>query len=248
MNKIRVLINGAKGRMGQQVVQAVSGAQDMQIVAACDSKNDLARELKTKKPHVAIDFTHPDFAFANTQTILESKVRPVIGTTGFSTQDIEELQDIAKKKKIGGLIAPNFAIGVLLMNRFATEAVRYFDNVEIVELHHNQKADAPSGTASQTAQLLSKVAGKKLNVPRVHEEEKVKGVRGGKIGDISIHSVRLPGFLAHQEVMFGGAGQVLTIRHDATNREAYMPGVLIAVRKVMKINSLVFGLENLLFE
>lgn len=248
MAKIKVLINGCKGKMGQQVIQAVSKEKNLEIVASCDAEHDLEKELKKSKAQVAVDFTHPAVAVKNTRRILESGVRPVIGTTGFTLEEIDALKKLAAKKKLGGLIAPNFAIGVLLMNRFSQEAVKFFDSVEIVEMHHNQKADAPSGTAAQTAQLINKVAGKRLNHPLVKEEEKVERVRGGKIGEIPVHSIRLPGFLAHQEVLFGGGGQVLTIRHDATSREAYMPGVVLAINKVMETNQLVYGLENLIFD
>lgn len=246
MTKIRVLLNGAKGRMGEGVQAAIAGAKDLQLVAACDQGDDLARELVRSKAQVAVDFTHPDAAVANTKTILEAGVRPVVGTTGFSMEEIRSLQALAAKKKLGGLIAPNFAIGVILMNRFAAEAVKHLPDVEIVELHHNRKADAPSGTAMQTAQLLNQAATQPLNRQLVREEEKAKGARGGKVGEIRIHSVRLPGFLAHQEIFFGGPGQALTIRHDAMSREAYMPGVLLAIRKAPSLKTLLYGLENLL--
>ena len=247
MAQIRVLINGAKGRMGQEVTCAVQTAKDLQLVAACDLGDDLRKELRRSRAEVAVDFTHPDSAVFNARTILEASVRPVIGTTGFQEGDVRALQKLADRMRVGGLIAPNFSLGMILLNRFAAETVKHFSNVEIVELHHDQKADAPSGTAEQTAALLGKAAVGRLNHPRVKEQEKIPGVRGGKVGEVPIHSVRLPGLLAHQEILFGGAGQVLTLRHDATSREAYMPGVLLAIRKARSLKTLVYGLENLLF-
>lgn len=246
MARIRVLVNGAKGRMGQALLHALEGAGDLQLVAACDFGDDLASELRRSRAQVAVDFTHPDAAVANARTILHARVRPVIGTTGFSLSDIRSLQGLAAKKRIGGLIAPNFSIGVVLMNGFAALAVKHFPNVEIVESHHNQKADAPSGTAMQSAQLIAQAASKKLNRQIVREEEKAKGARGAKVGEVRVHSVRLPGMLAHQEILFGGPGQVLTLRHDAMSREAYMPGVLLAIRKAPSLKTLLYGLENLL--
>lgn len=246
MAKIRVLVNGAQGRMGQAVLQAMQGASDLQLVAACDRGDDLAAALRKSHAQVAVDFTHPDCALANAKAILHAKVRPVIGTTGFSMGEIRSLQALAAKKRLGGIVAPNFAIGVVLMNAFAAMAVKHLPDVEIVELHHNRKADAPSGTATQTAQLIQQAATKTLNRQLVREHEAAKGARGGKLGEIRVHSVRLPGFLAHQEILFGGPGQVLTIRHDAMSREAYMPGVLLAIRRAPALKTLLYGLENLL--
>ncbi len=247
MKKIRVLVNGAQGKMGQAVLKALEGQDDLVLVAACDRHDNLKTELKQSQAQVAVDFTHPDSAMENARTILEAGVSPVIGTTGFSQKNIEELQKLSQKKKVGGILAPNFSIGVILLNRFAAEAVRHFDSVEIIELHHNQKADAPSGTAEQTAKLLNAQAKRKLNASGIRSKESVTGARGGWIGEIPVHSVRLPGLLAHQEILFGGAGQLLTLRHDATSRETYMPGVLLAIRKAPALKSLIYGLESLLF-
>lgn len=247
MRKIRVLVNGAAGRMGREVVRAVEGADDLRLVGATDLGDDLPRALRRSRAEVAVDFTHPDCAVANVRSILEAGVRPVVGTTGFRKKDVAELRRLAERKKLGGLIAPNFSVGILLLNRFAQEAVRHFPNVEIVELHHKQKADAPSGTAAQTAALLGKAARDQLNRPDVREIESVPGARGAKVGGIPVHSVRLPGLLAHQEILFGGIGQVLTLRHDTMSREAFMPGVLLAIRRVRSLETLVYGLEDLLF-
>jgi 4-hydroxy-tetrahydrodipicolinate reductase len=169
-----------------------------------------------------------------------------VGTTGLSAAQIEELADFADKASTGCLIAPNFAIGVLLMQQAAVQAAQYFDHVEIIELHHNQKADAPSGTAIKTAEMLAEL-GKAFNPPLVSEKETLAGARGG-LGpeNIPIHSVRLPGLLAHQEIIFGAPGQIYTLRHDTSDRACYMPGVLLGIRKVTEFKSLVYGLEKLL--
>jgi 4-hydroxy-tetrahydrodipicolinate reductase len=193
-----------------------------------------------------VDFTHPDGVYENVRSAIAYGVRPVVGTTGLSAKQIEELTEFADKASTGVLIAPNFAIGVLLMQQAAIQASQYFDHVEIIELHHNQKADAPSGTAIKTAEMLAEL-GKTYNPPSVNEKEIITGARGG-LGpeNIPIHSIRLPGLLAHQEVIFGSPGQIYTLRHDTTDRACYMPGVLLGIRKVINLKTLVYGLEKLL--
>jgi 4-hydroxy-tetrahydrodipicolinate reductase len=182
---------------------------------------------------------------ANARAILEAGARPVVGTTGFSPSDIGELESLARRLRIGGLVAPNFAIGAVLLMKFAAEASRYLPDVEIIELHHNQKADAPSGTAIKTAELIEAVQGTPQGM-KVAEKELLSGARGGRHNRVRIHSVRLPGLVAHQEVLLGGVGQVLTLRHDSLSRESFMPGVLLGVRRVMELDHLVYGLEKLL--
>jgi 4-hydroxy-tetrahydrodipicolinate reductase len=269
---IPVVVNGAAGKMGREVIKAVANAKDMVLVGAVDANpllrgqdigeivgiapldvpvlDDLQSVLvlatQEKVQGVMVDFTHPNAVYENVRSAIAYGVRPVVGTTGLSAAQIEELADFADKASTGCLIAPNFAIGVLLMQQAAIQAAQYFDHVEIIELHHNQKADAPSGTAIKTAEMLAEL-GKAFNPPLVSEKETLAGARGG-LGpeNIPIHSVRLPGLLAHQEIIFGAPGQIYTLRHDTSDRACYMPGVLLGIRKVTELKSLVYGLEKLL--
>lgn len=269
---IPVVINGAAGKMGREVIKAISQAQDMFLVGAVDSNptflgqdagelagcgtlevpivNDLQSILvlatQEKIQGVMVDFTHPDSVYENVRSALAYGVRAVVGTTGLSPKQINDLAEFADKASTGVLIIPNFSIGMILLQQAAIQASQYFDHVEIIELHHNQKADAPSGTAVQTAQLLADL-GKSYNHPIVKETEKIAGSRGGLAPEgIRIHSVRLPGLIAHQEVIFGSAGEIYTLRHDTSDRTCYMPGVLLSIRKVLQLNSLVYGLEKIL--
>jgi 4-hydroxy-tetrahydrodipicolinate reductase len=267
---IPVAIAGAAGKMGRAVVKAVAGARDMELMGAIDTHhwgedvgevagcgpleipitNDLevlmATLAQAPRPGVLVDFTHPEAVFENVRAAIAYGVRPVVGTTGLTPNQIASLAEFADKASTGCLIAPNFSIGTILQQQMAVMASKYFDHVEIIELHHNQKADAPSGTAIKTAEMLSEL-GKSFNPAAVAETETVAGARGGTYGEnIRIHSVRLPGLIAHQEVIFGGLGQILTLRHDTTDRAAYMPGVLLGIRKVLQLKSLVYGLEKLL--
>ncbi|MBO9999967.1 MAG: 4-hydroxy-tetrahydrodipicolinate reductase [Cyanobacteria bacterium SID2] len=269
---IPVVVNGAAGKMGREVVKAVAQAEDMMLLGAIDRNPDLAGQdvgevagcgplevpilsdlqstlvmaTQEQQQGVMVDFTHPDGVYDNVRAAIAYGVRPVVGTTGLSPEQIQDLAEFADKASTGCLIVPNFSIGVVLMQQAAIQASKYFDHVEIIELHHNQKADAPSGTAIKTAQMLAEL-GKTFNPQAVSEEEKLKGARGS-VGDenIRIHSVRLPGLIAHQEIIFGAPGQVYTLRHDTTDRACYMPGVLLAVRKVTELKSLVYGLEKIL--
>lgn len=269
---IPVVVTGAAGKMGREVVKAVAAAEDMNLVGAVDRNpaiqgqdigevigcgalevpvvDDLQAALvmatQERQPPVMVDFTHPDFVYDNVRAAIAYGVRPVVGTTGLSPEQIEDLMDFADKASIGGAIIPNFSIGVVLLQQAAIQASQYFDHVEIIELHHNQKADAPSGTAIQTAELLSEL-GKSYNSPSVKETEKLPGARGSLTAEgIRIHSVRLPGLIAHQEVIFGAPGQIYTLRHDTSDRACYMPGVLLTIRKVVPLKTLVYGLEKLL--
>jgi len=199
-----------------------------------------------KELGVMVDFTHPDSVYENIRSAIAYGVRPVVGTTGLSPAQLHELAEFADKASTGCLIIPNFSIGMVLLQQAAATASQYFDHVEIIELHHNQKADAPSGTALQTAQLLAEF-GKSFNPPQVEETEKLAGARGSTAdANIRIHSVRLPGLIAHQEVIFGAPGQIYTLRHDTSDRSCYMPGVLLSIRKVRPLKSLVYGLEKIL--
>lgn len=269
---IPVVVNGACGKMGREVIKAVSQAEDMTLIGAIDRNpeflgqdvgeiagcgpveipllNDLQSTLvlatQEQVQGVMVDFTHPKSVYDNVRTAIAYGVRPVIGTTGLSPEQIQELAEFAEKASTGCLIIPNFSIGMVLLQQAAVQASQYFDHVEIIELHHNQKADAPSGTALQTAQQLAEL-GKTFNPAAVQETEKLTGARGSIAEEgIRIHSVRLPGLIAHQEVIFGSPGQIYTLRHDTTDRSSFMPGVLLAIRKVTQLKSLVYGLEKVL--
>ena len=224
MNPIRVAVAGAAGRMGQTVCAAVQGAEDMELVARADpALGTPVPEALAQRPGVLVDFTTPDTALANARLAVEAGVHVVIGTTGFDAAELGSLQGA----EANVFVAPNFAIGAVLMMRFAQEAARHMARAEIIELHHDRKLDAPSGTARLTAARIREAA------PR--------------LGEITIHSVRLPGLVAHQEVIFGDVGQTLTIRHDSVDRESFMPGVLLAIRRVGELKeSPVIGLEKLL--
>jgi 4-hydroxy-tetrahydrodipicolinate reductase len=269
---IPVVVNGATGKMGREVIKAVASAEDMMLVAAVDRNpqylgqdigevvgcgalevpvlNELQSSLvlatQEKIQGVMVDFTHPDGVYENTRSAIAYGVRPVVGTTGLSSEQIKDLADFADKASTGVIIAPNFCLGVILLQQAAVQASKYFDHVEIIELHHNQKADAPSGTAIKTAEMLAEM-GKTYNSQLVKETETIAGARGGLTNEnIRIHSIRLPGLIAHQEVIFGAPGQIYTLRHDTMDRASYMPGVLLAIRQVTQLNSLVYGLEKLL--
>ena len=272
---IPVIVNGAAGKMGREVIKAVAAASDLTLMGAIDTTpehqgkdagelaglseplevpitNQLEPMLayvageRQMQPGVLVDFTHPDAVYNNIRSAIAYGIRPVVGTTGLSPAQLEELADFAEKASTGCLVIPNFSIGMVLLQEAAVRASQYFDHVEIIELHHNQKADAPSGTAIQTAQLLGEL-GKTFNTAIVEETEKIAGARGSLADEgIRIHSIRLPGLIAHQEVIFGAAGQIYTLRHDTSDRACYMPGVILAIRKVNQLKSLVYGLEKIL--
>lgn len=232
--------------MGTAVCQAVAGAPDLELVAETGRGDDLGAALAASRSDVLVEFTVPDAVAAHVETALEAGVPVVSGTTGLGPAALDRIDAIANERGLGVVIAPNFAIGVILMQRFAAEAARHFDDVEIIELHHERKLDAPSGTARDTARRIARAADRPLNQGRPDERVDVPGARGGVDEGVPIHSVRLPGLVAHQEVLFGGAGQVLTIRHDALDRRAFMPGVLLAVRRVVERRGLVRSLHELL--
>lgn len=265
LGRHRVVVVGACGKMGLEVVRAVCSDDDMALVGAVDLTNvgedigrlagigptgirvvsDLIECLKATGATHAVDFTGPSTVKSNALAILHSSVRPVIGATGLRKTDVSELQELSERLGIGGVIAPNFAIGAVLMMKFAAEASRYFRGVEIIELHHDKKVDAPSGTAIKTAEMIV-AAGAVPLAEAIQETEILAGARGGVVEGIRIHSVRLPGLIAHQEVVLGDEGQTLTIRHDSLSRASFMPGVLLAIRKVTERSDLVYGIENLL--
>lgn len=241
---IKVIVNGASGRMGQETVAAINQEAGLQLVGQTTAADDLAKLISETKAEVVVDFTIPSVVYENTKTILNAGARPVVGTTGLLPQQVEELQQFAREKELGGVIAPNFSMAAVLMMKYAKDAAHYFSNVEIIEWHHEKKIDAPSGTAIKTAQMIEEGFAKKPS-PR-EDQELLSGARGANHQDIRIHSIRLPGLLAHQEVLFGLPGETLSIRYDSISRAAYMPGVCFACKKVMELDELVYGLDRLL--
>jgi 4-hydroxy-tetrahydrodipicolinate reductase len=241
---IKVAVIGARGRMGSEVVKAVNEAKDLELVAQLDLGDSLDA-LLTSGPTVAVDFTTPDSVMANLEFLISHNINAVVGTTGFDDARIAKIKSLLANSKSGVLIAPNFAIGAVLMMEFATKAAKYFESAEIIELHHPNKVDAPSGTAARTAELMS-AARKEAGLPVMPDATttSLAGARGANVGDIPVHSVRLRGLVAHQEVLLGGIGETLSIRHDSIDRVGFMPGVLLGVRKVVTHPGLTFGLEN----
>jgi 4-hydroxy-tetrahydrodipicolinate reductase len=242
---IKVGVLGARGRMGAEVVKAVTEAADLELVAALDLGDSL-ETLKSSGAQVVVDFTTPDSVMANLEFLANNGIHAVVGTTGFDAARIATLEKlIAANPSVGILIAPNFAIGAVLMMEFATKAAKYFESAEIIELHHPNKVDAPSGTAARTAELMSK-ARKDAGLGAMPDATttSLDGARGATVGEIPVHSVRLRGLIAHQEVLLGGLGETLTIRHDSLDRAGFMPGVLLGVRSVISKPGLTFGLEK----
>lgn len=255
---VNIMVIGAAGKMGSEVVRAVTADPETQLVSAVDPGEagkdagdvagigsigveileDIALELSAKHIDVAIDFTHPSSVFENAKKVIDAGRDLLIGTTGLSDGQIDELSEKATTKDSGVLVAPNFAIGAVLMMKFAREAASFMDGCEIIELHHDQKADSPSGTALRTARLISETT---TVVPGPGQEMS----RGWNEQGVMIHSVRLKGLVAHQEVIFGALGQTLTIRHDSLSRESFMPGVLMAAKRIGSVTGLVVGLENI---
>ncbi len=247
---INIAVCGANGKMGQEVIKAVQAADDMALVARIDINNGEFATIKDAKDSVdidiLIDFTQPKSIYENALYCLNNNINIVIGTTGLSDSQIDELKEISNSTKTGCFIAPNFSTGAVLMMKFAQTAAKYFDNAEIIELHHNQKKDAPSGTAVKTAAMMAGV-NENFASGNCAETETIEGARGANsYNNIHIHSVRMPGFMASQEVIFGSNGQTLRIKHDSTDRECYMPGVLLAVRYINEHKSFVYGLDNIL--
>jgi 4-hydroxy-tetrahydrodipicolinate reductase len=242
---MKVAVLGAKGRMGAETVAAIESASDLTLSSALDLGDSLDQLTKTGT-EVVIDFTHPDSVMKNLEFAINNGIHVVVGTTGFDDKKLSELKNLlSKNPKVGALIAPNFGLGAVLMMQFSQKAAQYFESVEIIELHHANKVDAPSGTAIRTAELITdaRKQSKKGAMPDASKTI-IPGARGAKVGDVPIHSVRSHGYVAHQEVIFGDAGETLSIRHDSINRTGFMPGVLIGVRNVAKHPGLTVGLEN----
>jgi 4-hydroxy-tetrahydrodipicolinate reductase len=261
MAKTKVLVSGS-GRMGREVLEAVCREDDMDAVGCVDLLttenyiavrggdlipfgNDTATMIRRVHPDIIIDFTNAEWTPRMAKDAVEAGVRMVIGTSGLPDSFVKELETDANKRNLGVLVAPNFAMGAVLMEVMARLASRYYSHAEIIEMHHDGKIDAPSGTSLATARAMEKGRGEQF-VAGVTKKQTIPGTRGGLEGGVSIHSVRLPGLIAHQQVIFGAAGETLTIRHDTMHRESFMPGVIIGVREVMKRNDFTFGLDRLL--
>lgn len=265
MREIKIVIAGPRGRMGREAVKLVQQTDSFHLAAVVDYKNDggllsdfegfigldipvysnMEECFQKVEADVLIDLTTPEYGMLHTKAALSYGVRPVVGTTGFSKDNLKELEAICKEKGLGCIIAPNFAIGAVLMMKFSQLASKYFNDVEMIELHHDEKLDAPSGTAIKTAEMIAEVRERKQQ-GHPNEKEILAGARGADFEGMRIHSVRLPGLIAHQQVMFGSAGQTLTIRHDSYNRASFMSGVKLAVDTVMEIDTLIYGLENII--
>tara|TARA_Y100001968_G_C19337414_1_gene707658 strand:- start:188 stop:1033 length:846 start_codon:yes stop_codon:yes gene_type:complete len=273
---IPVIVSGALGRMGQEVIKTLVRTDDCEIVGAVDTSpgsegvdiGDLigidslnisitadiegclcnaSQIYKEAQAPVLIDFTHPSVVYKHTRTAIAYGVHPVIGTTGLDVNQLNDLSDFATKASVGGAVIPNFSIGMVLLQQAAAAAASFYDHAELTELHHNQKADAPSGTCIKTAELMEDL-GKTFNLQdKFNEKESIDGVRGGlRESGLRLHSIRLPGLVAHQEVIFGSAGETYTLRHDTIDRVAYMPGVILVTKKVRQLNGLIYGLEKII--
>lgn len=262
---IKVIVAGAKGRMGSEAVKMIMNDPDLQLVCGIDSKlegidvgeviglgkigvpmhNNLEAALEDYAVDVLVDLTTPKSVRHNMEVAIKKGVRPVVGTTGFSPQDLEDLADLCQSYQVGGIIAPNFAIGAILMMKFAQQAAKYLPDVEIIEMHHDRKLDAPSGTAIKTAEMISEVREERRQ-GHPEEKEELDGARGAFYQGFPIHSVRLPGLVAHQQVIFGGVGQTLTLRHDSIDRTSFMPGVQLAIKKAMEVQGLIYGLDKII--
>jgi 4-hydroxy-tetrahydrodipicolinate reductase len=267
MERTRVVIHGALGKMGQEITRAVLREPGLKIVGAVEKKvtqkylpltepltgaselvpfsSDLDSLVKSCSPDVLVDFTNAEASIAAARTTIKQKVRMVIGTTGLSEENLTEIEQLCRANEIGAVVAPNFSLGAVLLMQLARVAAKFFDYAEIIEMHHEKKIDAPSGTAVATAKAMLEAHGKPFAYPKT-EEETVSSVRGGKIGGIAIHSLRSPGFMAGQEVIFSGAGQTLSLRCETISRESYIPGVILAIKEVTKHKGLIYGLDALL--
>lgn len=238
---IRVIVNGAQGKMGVLACTTIKAHPDFELVAELTKNNNLGKEIRHTNAQIVIDLTRADVVYANTLEIIEQGAHPVIGTSGLTPEQINTLTTLCKRRALGGIIAPNFSIGAVLMTHFSAQAARFFNNVEIVETHHPKKYDSPSGTAIQTAEKIAQ----NWTTSEHHEHrELIPGVRGGRHQTIPIHSLRLDGVIAKQDVIFGNLGETLTITHNCTDRVSFMAGILLCCQKVVDMNSLVYGLEN----
>ncbi|WAL98224.1 4-hydroxy-tetrahydrodipicolinate reductase [Streptomyces sp. Je 1-369] len=247
MSKLRVAVIGAKGRIGSEAVKAVEAAEDMELVAAL-GRGDKLESLTEAGAQVAVELTNPDSVMENLDFCVRHGIHAVVGTTGWTDERLAQLRTaLAASPETGVLIAPNFSIGAVLTMKFAQIAAPYFESVEVVELHHPNKADAPSGTATRTAQLIAAARREAGSAPQPDATTTaLDGARGADVDGVPVHSVRLRGLLAHQEVLLGGEGETLTVRHDSLHHSSFMPGILLGARRVVSTPGLTFGLEHFL--
>jgi 4-hydroxy-tetrahydrodipicolinate reductase len=263
LEPIRVVINGALGRMGQEITKAVVHEPGLKAVGAVEKEvtqkylplaeaielipfsSDLDSLLRSCNADVVVDFTNAEVSIAAARIAIKQKVNMVIGTTGLSEENLAEIERLCQANKVGALVAPNFSLGAALLIHLSKIAAKFFDRAEIIEMHHEKKADAPSGTSITTARAMSQTHGKPFIHPEVIREV-LSNTRGGQMDGIAIHSLRLPGFMAGQEVIFGGAGETLSLRHNTISRECYLPGVILAIKEVTKRKGLTYGLDALL--
>ena len=247
MSGIRVGVLGAAGRMGSQVCRAVAAAEDLTVAARVSSRDDV-NDLPRSGVQVVVDFTHPDTVMSNLESCISHHISCVVGTSGFDADRLTVLRSwLADRPEVGVLVAPNFSVGAVLMMRFATQAARVFSSAEILEMHHPEKADAPSGTARRTAELVAaarRAAG--LGPMPDATSAALAGARGARVADIPVHAIRVRGLVAHQQVIFGDDGETLTVRHDTSDRSSFMPGVLLGIRRVRATPGLTVGLEHYL--
>ncbi|MBT2447007.1 4-hydroxy-tetrahydrodipicolinate reductase [Streptomyces sp. ISL-43] len=247
MSKLRVAVLGAQGRIGSEAVKAVEAAEDMELVAAL-GRGDKLETLAEAGAQVAVELTTPDSVMENLDFLIRHGIHGVVGTTGWTEDRLAQLDTwLAASPATGVLIAPNFSIGAVLTMKFAAQAARYFESVEVVELHHPHKVDAPSGTATRTAQLIAAARAEAgLGAQPDATTTALDGARGANVDGVPVHAIRLRGLLAHQEVLLGGEGETLTIRHDSLHHSSFMPGILLGARRVTQTPGLTFGLENFL--
>lgn len=241
---IRVLVNGAEGKMGQLAAKTIERNSDFILVQKTGPSDDLFRAIEQSQADVVVDFTNAESVFKNTKIILDADCHPVIGTSGLQLAEVKQLQEIAEGKKLGGIIAPNFSLGAVLMMKYGQEIAKYFPHVEIIEAHHAGKQDSPSGTAIKTAEMLAH--SRRDSITSKSQRETIPGARGATYENIPIHAIRLPGVIANQEIIFGALGETLSIKHVTTDRECFMAGVVLACQKVKSLNRLIYGLENIL--
>ena len=241
---IKVIVNGAAGRMGSLAVKTIENDAECELVGQLEHDDDLSAAIKSTDADVVVDFTTAEVVFDNAMAIVNAGARPVMGTSGLTPEQLEALQQLCTAKQLGGIVVPNFSLGAVLMMKYAQDAAKYLPHVEIIEMHHDAKQDSPSGTALKTAAMIAESRKETIDV-KVGRET-VKGARGAAVNDIAVHAVRLPGLVAHQQVIFGAVGETLTLRHDSINRDCFMPGVLLACKKVMALDNLVYGLESVL--
>lgn len=246
LHKARVIVNGAQGRMGQLCCQTLKQHADFLLVGELGRDDNLGEAISRLQADIVIDVTSAHAVYNNTRTIITHGARPIIGSSGLVAAQIEALQTLSLEKKIGGVIAPNFSIGVVLMMKFAAQAAAYFPNYEIIEYHHDQKQDAPSGTALKTAEIMSQARAGAEQASTTHLHHTIPGSRGALHHNVPIHAIRLPGLVAHQTVLFGGNGETLSLRHDSLDRSCFMPGIILACQRVGQLSTLVYGLEHLL--